>query len=654
MNQRGQRPIVLFATALLVCGFAPPGHGQVTPADPAAPPAIPEKYPVETFSKSPFLDGPKLSPDGRQMVATVEADGKPAIAVINLFDRKTGSRLIGIGESYIRWYRWAGNDRVLIGLLMKGKYYGYDVFVTRLASYQVSTEKISFLGRKSQGFLGDDVLFVADDGSYILLASTRDVMTNPAVHRVDLATEEMQLVQPAREQITEWVADRDGVIRAGFGFSGRRLRVIYRDKAEDEFRTLANIKLEESDGEIDTVRIPVAGDKGYVVTNAQTGRFAVYEFDWSTSEVGKPVFEHPQVDIDDISMTEDGATVEAVFYTDDRDRVVWFEPEMKELQREIDEALVGRMNWIVSSSKDRTRFIVWTGTASDPGHYYYYNRPAERMERIATPYEALKDKKLAPVKFVSYLARDGLEIPAYLTLPIGRGTRNLPLVLMPHGGPHVRDSWAFDYWVQFLANRGYVVLQPNFRGSSGYGKEFLAKGFGQWGTGMQDDLVDGVQWLIREGTVDPKRICIMGGSYGGYAALMGAIKTPELFRCAISWAGVTDVNDMMRFDRSQMLPKRYKKWRNRVLGEAELDLRTVSPVHRAADVNVPVLLMHGRDDDNVPYRQARNFVKAMEKARKPLEFIEFPEAGHTIDTTEDRTRFLAAAEAFLTKHNPAD
>jgi dipeptidyl aminopeptidase/acylaminoacyl peptidase len=171
---------------------------------------------------------------------------------------------------------------------------------------------------------------------------------------------------------------------------------------------------------------------------------------------------------------------------------------------------------------------------------------------------------------------------------------------------------------------------------------------------MQDDLTDGVQWLVSQGTVDPKRICIMGGSYGGYAALMGAIRTPEVFRCAISWAGVTDLNAMMRHDRTQLLPSRYRKWRERVRGAAEVDLKTVSPVRRAAEVGVPILLMHGTDDENVPYRQAEDFVKAMKKAGKAIEFIEFPTVGHSPEKTEDRIRLLGAIEAFLAKHNPAD
>jgi dipeptidyl aminopeptidase/acylaminoacyl peptidase len=655
MIRFSRRYLALGPAFMLLSGFATAvGAQDAGPSPPALPPR-PDKYPVEAFGTRPFLTDPELSPDGSMMAATVDANGKPALAVLNLLKQgKDRSRVVGIGESKILWYRWAGSDQLLIGLLIEGKFYGYDVYVSRLVSYQVSMGKASQVGPKQQSFVGDDVIFVAEDGSHVLLASAKDAFSNPGVYRVDLTTQKVELIQKPRDPVTEWFADDEGAVRAGYGFSGRRLHVIYREKADQEFRKLAALRLDESDGEIDTFRIPATGDNAFVMTDTPTGRFALYEFDWTKSEIGKPIFEHPTVDIDDFSMTEGNDAIEAVYYTDDRERIAWLDAEMQALQGEVDEAMPGRMNWIVSSSKDRKRFIVWTGTASDPGHYYYYNRPAEQMSRVASPYESLKDKKLAPVKAVTYKARDGLEIPAYLTLPVGREAKLLPLVLLPHGGPHARDRWAFDYQVQFLANRGYAILQPNFRGSTGYGKEYLAKGFGQWGGAMQDDLTDGVQWLIREGIVDPKRICIVGASYGGYAALMGAIKTPELFQCAISWAGVTDVNDMMRFDRNQMLPSRYKNWRNRVRGEAEVDLRKVSPVNHVAQIGVPVLLMHGTKDDNVPFRQARNFVKAMEKAGKPLSFIEFAEAGHSIENSEDRVRFLTAIEAFLAEHNPAD
>ncbi len=613
-----------------------------------------ERLPVEAFGKRPFIEDPELSPTGELMAAKVDADGKEVVAIFNLADRTKGTKMVSIGDHEIRWFDWAGPDRVLISLLMDATIDGYETKMTRLVSYEVSSGKATSIGYNSQGFYGDQVIYTAPDGSYVLISLSRQAFYYPSVYRADLATGEMKIVVEARDPILFWHADAGGVVRAGVGYEGDHMRIFTREDENDwYFKHSAAVRMEDTEGEIDTFRIPSATRKGLVLTNAQTGRFALYDFDWKTMEIGKPVFEHATVDIEDYSMTDDETAVEAVYYTDDRRRVAWLQPEMKKVQEELDAAMVGRMNYVTSSSRDRKRFIVWTGTASDPGHYYLYDRTAEQLSRIATPYEALKGKQLSPVQVVSYKARDGLEIPAYLTLPAGRDPRNLPLVLLPHGGPHARDSWGFDYWVQFLANRGYAVLQPNFRGSAGYGVEFLKKGFGQWGAGMQDDLTDGVHWVIKDGTVDPKRICIAGASYGGYAALMGAIKTPELFRCAISFAGVTDVPAMMRYDKNQLLPSRYRRWRDRVQGESDVNLKDVSPVRRADEVAIPVLLMHGTDDETVPYRQAEDFIKAMKKAGKPLEFIEFKDVEHDIEKSADRIKFLGAVEIFLAKHNPA-
>jgi dipeptidyl aminopeptidase/acylaminoacyl peptidase len=226
-------------------------------------------------------------------------------------------------------------------------------------------------------------------------------------------------------------------------------------------------------------------------------------------------------------------------------------------------------------------------------------------------------------------------------------------VVLPHGGPHARDTWTYDADVQFLANRGYAVLQPNFRGSTGYGKEFLEKGYGQWGGAMQNDINDGVAWLVEQGIVDAKRVCIMGVSYGGYAALIGAITSPDIYRCAISYAGVTDVKAWMKSHRYDMLPKRYRKWRQRVLGEADSSSGSPSPIDFAERVSIPVLLGHGTKDDRVPFRQAEKMARALRRANKDVEYLTFKDAGHGYEG-DDHVRFLNAVEAFLSKHNPAD
>ncbi|HEX8263599.1 MAG TPA: S9 family peptidase, partial [Allosphingosinicella sp.] len=341
-------------------------------------------------------------------------------------------------------------------------------------------------------------------------------------------------------------------------------------------------------------------------------------------------------------------------YADDRDRIFWIDPEMRSVQARIDKALPNAVNRIVSRDAADTKMIVWSTGAADPGTYYLYDRSSRAMSELARPYGALEGKTLAAVETVRYPARDGLVIPAYLTKPPGRPEAALPLIVMPHGGPFARDKWAYDGCAQFLANRGYVVLQPNFRGSTGFGKAFVDAATGQYGRKMQDDLDDGVRWLAGRGLVDPKRVCIMGASYGGYAAMWGAARNPDIYRCAISFAGISEVRTMLRYDPSTGIARRYyKDWRDRIRGEEGFDLAAVSPLNRAAAIRVPLLIAHGEEDHVVPVAQSRNMHEAMRRAKIDHEFVVYPGEGHGFKKAANSIDFLKRVEAFLALHNPS-
>jgi dipeptidyl aminopeptidase/acylaminoacyl peptidase len=328
---------------------------------------------------------------------------------------------------------------------------------------------------------------------------------------------------------------------------------------------------------------------------------------------------------------------------------------MDRLQAQIERAFKGKVTRVVNRSADGNLILLWAGAADDPGSYYVFDRKAKRMELFASPYNALVGKSFAAVKPVRYTARDGLSVPGYLTLPPGREAKGLPLIVMPHGGPFARDSYQFDPWVQLLASRGYAVLQPNFRGSTGYGRAYVERGYGQWGTGMQDDLDDGVAWLAKQGIADPKRVCMMGASYGGYAALWAAVRDPDKYRCAISFAGVTDVRAILKYDAKMASAPRYsKQMRKRVQGEEKRDLAAISPLQQSKRIAVPVFIAHGEKDVTVPIDQAKKLIAALEKRGAALESVIYPNAAHGFDRTEDSLDFLKRVDAFLARHNPAN
>ena len=312
------------------------------------------------------------------------------------------------------------------------------------------------------------------------------------------------------------------------------------------------------------------------------------------------------------------------------------------------------MNLPIDWSRDEKRVLVYSAGASDPGRYFLLDQATAKMHPVVDPYPSIDPSLLAEVKPIKYRARDGLELPGYLTLPRGREAKRLPLIVLPHGGPFARDEWSYSPLVQFLANRGYAVLQPQFRGSIGYGKDFVSRGYGEWGKRMQDDIDDGVDWLARTGQVDPKRVCIVGASYGGYAAMWGAIRNPERYRCAASWAGVSDVEAMLRYDRKIFsAPRYFREWRTKVAGEGKFDPAAISPIRFADRLKTPIFIAHGEKDDNVLPKQSRDMVAALTKAGRSVTSAFYEDSSHDFDSNADFEDWLKRLEAFLARHNPA-
>ena len=632
--------------AALLAGMAVPAAA----ADPA-PPAVP----IEALADIPFISSPALSPDGRRLAAEVNVDGVQSLAIYDLHaPREQAPKLVpSLGTT--RWFSWAGNGRLLIGYTIFGNLFGLlPLPVTRVSVYDLATGTRSKIGR-ARGFLGDDVIHADPDGRFILLAGQDDGDDTPSVDRIDLATGAATEVQRKQKDIWDWFADADGEIRGGISYGEKGAWTVYRrDPQSGALRRTAKGRLNTEGSVVESVSFLHRAGRAVMVTNAPTGRFAAYEYDLSTGELGHPVYEHPEVDIESLAVSPDGSRIEAVRYEDDRPRIAWLDPDLAKVQADLDRTFPGKVNRIVSRSRDGNVALVWSAAAHDPGMFYIFDRKARRMDAFAAPFEKLVDARLAEMKPIRYKARDGLEIPGYLTLPPGGKAKNLPLIVMPHGGPFARDSYGFHPWVQLLATRGYAVLQPNFRGSTGFGRAFVEKGHGQWGTSMQDDLDDGVAWLAAQGTIDPKRVCLMGASYGGYAALWGAIRTPESYRCAISFAGVTDVREMLKYDKRMLTAPRYsKQWQKQVQGEEKRDLAAISPLQQAGRLNLPVFIGHGMNDTNVPFSHARKMVDALRKRGAPVQAAFYRRAGHDFERTEDSLDFMRRVEAFLEVHNPA-
>lgn len=647
----------IFLTCALVFSSHFPAQSELNASEKlTADHTIPPRISVTEFARKTLISRPRLSPDGKKMAALF-ANSDRELMGIHYFDGSNPTKYIKTSEKYdLRWYRWADNDHLLLSVSVMVPWFGGEAEATRLLSYNIHMGTFTFIGRSNEGLEGDDVLYVDPQGKWLLLSIQRSIYANPTVFRVNIATNEMQPIVNPRPDVWEWFADQDGLVRAGIGFSERYWSLIYRKAEGEKFQKLGKAKYDDEEASMDLLRFARNSDEGFVLSNQQTGRYALYRYNFATKQRGERIFASDTNDITDYATTGDGSKLKAVWYTDERDRIIWFDESMKSHQSQIDNAIKNKENWIMSRTPDDRAMIVWTGASNDPGQYYLYEPEFGVMRRIAKANEALDPRNLVVSKYVFYTARDGLKIPAYLTLPRGRAAKDLPLVIFPHGGPYdVRDKPEYNPEVQFLANRGYAVLQPNYRGSGSYGKDFYEKGEGQWGRQMQDDLDDGMDWLKVQGIIDPRRVCIIGGSYGGYAALWGATRNPERYRCAASFAGVSDLGRQLKYQLEFRISRKYRKdWRRKIQGEPEFDTKSVSPLYTVPQLKVPVLVVHGEDDQTVPFNQSKLYVDALKAAGKTVEFHSYKGEGHGFSSTANFEDWLTRLEAFLNKYNPAD
>lgn len=620
----------------------------------------PPLLPVTDFTERTGLSELILSPDGGKIaLKAVGKDGKVSLAVLDAANRKALHNLTMPEKNELEWFRWAGPDRVLVSLSQLGKVLDVEVRFTRLFVYDLTARTFSYVGKKHMGVDGDELLFSDPAGQFVLLSVEPDLFSWPSVWRFSLdgtAEKSAGEVQAPWSGVYQWVTDSTGVVRLGYQFiSGGSYKVIYRSSAKDSFRTVARYNREQWEQVpfLDLWVVP-GSDQGYALHDGE-GRTVLRRFDFATFAGGEVIHAQPGADLADVTFDDQQKPLAAV-YTDDRDQIVWFDPSMKTLHTNLQKALKGSNVWIGSYARDHSRMLVWAGSENDPGVWYLYHAKERRLDLFYVEKPKLVPEQMAKPRPITYTARDGIEIKGYLTLPPGREPKNLPLIVLPHGGPYgVRDKLRFDTEAQFLANRGYAVLQPNFRGSSGYGEEFELLGDGQIGRKMQDDLDDGMDWTIAQGIADPKRVCLVGSSYGGYAALWGVIRNPERYRCAASFAGVTDFNAILSYDGRFLSRFSYRKWRQRIRGDAGgFNLDTVSPTKQASRLTRPILLVHGEKDTRVPFKQFKSMRDAAARTGMPIEVLTFADEGHGFDKAENETKWLETLERFLRKYSPAD
>jgi dipeptidyl aminopeptidase/acylaminoacyl peptidase len=595
------------------------------------------------YAASPAIADPTLSPDGQRVAARTRIDGQPRLALFDLARAGAVATPVALPQDQrLEWFFWLDANRLLVSL--SGHRGAADV--TRLMAVDLRSGALAQIGAERPGGAGDEIVHVDRAGGFLLLKRQGAESESPSIYRVDLRSGATTLAVEPRAGVWDWLVDSAGVVRAGMGAKGGKSWMLYR-RGEGERFSRAGRGADRSG--IDQLSAVQGSDQGYALAATRSGRTGLFTYDFRKGRLGGLVYENPEVDLDGFQTGADGR-VTGVDFTLDRHETHWLDPLLAKRQAAVDAALPGRTNRVLSASADQARLLVLSESASDPGAYYLVAGGHAALLAEINP--ALHGVPAGTMRAVRYRARDGLEIRGYLTLPPGRAATGLPLIVMPHGGPFARDEWGYDPWVQYLASKGYAVLQPNFRGSTGFGDRFVAQGDGQWGRGMQDDIDDGVKWLAAQGTADAKRVCIMGASFGGYAAMWAAVRNPDLYRCAISFAGISDVKGQLDYDHKTFDERDFRIWRRRIQGDAR-SLESLSPLNFVAQMKVPILIGHGTADEVVPPDQSERLHQALARLGRAHGYVAYPGEGHSMADPAHEADFLGRVGAFLDANNPS-
>lgn len=611
---------------------------------------------VDDFSKIPKTGSFHISPDGTQVAYFYNMGNSTLLCNTNF----TTGKMLGLIKAdnkrfRFRWFAWVNNNTIILSAIFPSKRGGYETMESRLFTLKADNSeeaKLLTFPKTQNEFLSqfqDNIISILpDDPDHILMAIDAEKPLYPSVYKVDVNTTQRERVQKTKSKIRGWMTDQQDRLRIGITFdrkSTERKVLIYDLKKNKwkkawEFDTISDPPIEPLGFGLDPNVLYLRAD--------HNGRKAIFKVDVTNPELPKElVAKDDDYDIDGgLIYSRKTRDVVGVRRGEADTENIYWDKEYETFQKSVDNVLPDTQNYLIDFSKDLKRYIVFATSSTRPGIYYIGDRDKKSLDVIDHIYPQLEGR-LQGSKKIEYTSRDGVKIEGYLTLPENYDPeRRCPAVIFPHGGPMARDRGDFDPWAEYLANKGMVIFQPNFRGSSGYGWKFMMKAVKNFGLAMQDDLSDAADWLIKSNYADPERLAIIGASYGGYAALMGAVKTPDLFKCAISFAGVSDL--LLLKEHSKMYAN-YKAVFE-LLGEDKDQLKDTSPCRNAEKIKIPILLVHGDADRVVPVEQSRIMAEELEKNNKVFTYIELEKGNHNMSNQENRHKFFKAMDEFLDKY----
>lgn len=617
-----------------------------------------QQIPVEDFFKRSGFSSFQLSPNGKYMAAITPIAERRNIAVIDLETREAKA-ITGVTDRDISGYVWANDDRILFFMDKDGNE-SFGIFAVNKDGSRPRTliepAETQIKGGSRIVRSASVINLLDDDPDHVLVAVPRiyqDTVVQD-VKKMNILSGRSSMVERNPGDISAWITNYVGDIVGAVASIEDETRILWRKSPQDEWSRL--IKFDSTAGGFYPAWINKDASKLYVSSTVtpdgkERDKAAIYRYDLETNTLGELVFEHDTVDVSGVVGSEVSDDIVAVTYNAEKPGRYYVDEKWKNLLVPIENAFPDRVVSLSSVTDDEKLMVITAWNSRNPATYYLFDVDKGSLEELGSAYDWLDESNLGEMKPVTIEARDGMQLPAYLTLPPGSDGKNLPLVINPHGGPRSRDTYGFRPDVQLMANRGYAVLQVNFRGSTGYGRAFDKAGWKRWGLEMQDDITDSVKWAVERGIADPDRVCIYGGSYGGYAAMAGITFTPDLYQCAINYVGVTDIE--LLFETMPTAWRRFEATMKKQIGDPDKDaaqLRDRSPINHVEKIQVPLLMAYGLQDPRVVIDHALNLEKELKRHEIDYELIIEKKEGHGFVRFENQVDFYSRLIEFLDQH----
>lgn len=596
--------------------------------------------PLEDFFKNPENTNYLISPNGKYISYLAPYNQRLNIYVQEI---STGNikRLTGVTERDISGYFW-GNDNVIIYLRDNAGDENFHFYSVNIQNGTI-IDLTPFEGVRAN--LIDEL---EDIDSEILIEMNK---RNPEifdVYRLNFETGELNIAAENPGNISGWVTDHNGKIRAAITTDGVNTSLLYRENENESWHTVITTNFKES-----LTPLFFTFDNKFLYASCNIGRDknAVIRYDIKNAAEAEVIYEHPEVDVYTLTYSRKRKVITSViFNTWKRERVL-LDKETEKIFNRLEEDLGEYEILITDNDDNEEKFIIRTYSDRSLGAYYIFDKTADTLTKISDVSPWINENEMAEMKPVTYQSRDGLLIHGYLSLPLGSEHKNLPVVINPHGGPWARDYWGFNPEIQFLVNRGYAVLQMNFRGSVGFGRKFWECSFKEWGKTMQNDISDGVNWIVEQGIADPARIAIYGGSYGGYAVLAGLAFTPDLYAAGVDYVGVSNLFTFMNSIPAYWKP--YLEMLYVMVGHPERDkklMEDASPVFHVDKMKAPLFIAQGKMDPRVNINESDQMVKALKERGIDVPYMVKENEGHGFLNQENKFDFYREMETFLAKH----